>query len=252
MISAVVLTKNEEKNIKPCLASLSWCDEIIVIDDNSTDRTIEIVKKTKAKIFVRSLDNNFSQQRNYGLQKASGDWVLFVDADEKVPSALWYEIMQHTNNTFDSFSGYYLKRTDFIWGKKLEHGETGNVKFLRLAKKDAGLWVGAVHEVWKVSGNTSVLNNFLLHYPHAGVENFLTEINYYTDIRAKELFEGNTKVSALTIFLYPAGKFIMNYFIKLGILDLVPGLVFALMMSLHSFLTRGKLWMLYQKKEVKK
>lgn len=249
MISAVVLTKNEEKNIKDCLDSLSWCDQIVIVDDNSTDKTLEIAKKTKAKIYTRPLNSDFSEQRNFGIDKSSGEWILFVDADERVTPSLWYEIMQRTNVSIDNISGYLLKRMDFMWGKKLGHGETGNIKFLRLAKKNSGRWEMPVHEVWKINGNTATLKNYLLHYPHPGIESFLKEINYYTDIQSLELFRNKVSIRWPSIILYPAGKFILNYFIKLGFLDSVPGLVFALIMSLHSFLVRGKLWLLLNKKK---
>src|SRR5437762_3077823 len=108
MISVVILTKNEEMNIAACLDSLSWCDEKIVIDDHSRDKTVEIAKNKGAKIFSRTLGNNFSDQRNYGLEKAQGDWVLFIDADERVSIALWYEIMQHTSEAIDDCNGYYI------------------------------------------------------------------------------------------------------------------------------------------------
>ena len=151
MISVVILTKNEEKHIGDCLDSLSWCDEKIVIDDHSDDKTVEIAKAKGAKVFIRSLHNDFSQQRNFGLEKAQEDWILFIDADERVSSALWYEIMQHMSESIDDHAGFYLKRQDTMWGKVLKYGETGNIKLLRLAKKGTGKWVGNVHEQWKVN-----------------------------------------------------------------------------------------------------
>ncbi len=249
MISAVILTKNEEKNITACLESLSWCDEIVVIDDNSTDKTVDIAKKKGVRVYVHALENNFSEQRNFGLEKATGDWVLFVDADERISSALWYEIMANTNTPLDGYSGFYLKRQDSMWGKVLQHGETSNVKLLRLAKKDAGSWEGKVHEAWKVQGKKLTLKNPLMHYPHQSVNEFLQEINYYTDLRAEELYNKKIKTSWWSIILFPKVKFVSNYVIKLGFLDGLPGLVFALMMSFHSFLVRGKLWFLWQKNE---
>ncbi len=189
MISAVVLAKNEEKNIGACLESLSWCDEIIVVDDNSTDKTQEIARKIGAKVFAHSLNNDFAAQRNYGLEKASEDWVLFVDADERVTSALWYEIMARTNDPISQYAGFFLKRDDVLWGKELKHGEIGNIKLLRLAKKDAGLWHGKVHETWKIKGTTLLLEKPLLHYPHSTVADFLREINFYTNLRAEELYK---------------------------------------------------------------
>lgn len=246
MISVIILTKNEEKNIKDCLESVSWCDEKIVVDDGSTDRTCEIAKKYGASVFTNTL-KNFSDQRNFGIEKAKGDWILFIDADERVSSALWFEIMQHVNDPAGNTAGFHFKRTDVMWGKELKHGETASIKLLRLAKKGSGIWKGDVHEKWDVKGTTGVLSNPLLHYPHQTVDKFLQEINYYTDLRAKELFKRKVKTNWLLIILYPKAKFVSNYFIKLGILDGLPGLVSAIMMSFHSFLVRGKLWQLWEK-----
>jgi glycosyltransferase involved in cell wall biosynthesis len=246
MISAIILTKNEEKNIKDCLESLSWCDEKIVIDDQSVDKTCEIAQKLGAKIYVHPL-TNFSDQRNYAMEKAKGDWVIFIDADERISQALWYEIMQHINEPFENLSGFFLKRIDIMWGRQLRYGESGTLKLLRLAKKNSGKWTGDVHEKWHISGNIETLNNSLYHYPHPSIEDFLREINQYTDLRAKELYRQKIKVNWLSITLYPKAKFILNYFIKLGFLDGLPGLVIALMMSFHSFLVRGKLWLLWQR-----
>lgn len=247
MISAVILTKNEEDTIDHCLKSISWCDEIIVIDDNSEDRTVELAKKRGAKVYIHTLHNDFSAQRNFGLEKAKGEWVLFIDADEMVSSTLWYEIMQYTNNPVNEYAGFYMKRIDTIWRKELKHGEIGNIKLLRLAKKNAGIWKGKVHERWQISGKTLTLKNSLAHFPHPTIRAFLKEINIYSNLRAEELFKNKKTIHAPSIILYPLGKFIVNYLFRRGFLDGTQGLVFALMMSLHSFLVRGKLWFLWQK-----
>lgn len=246
MISVVIITKNEEQNIGKCLESIKWCDEIIVVDDESSDKTIEIAKKYKTTIYSRSLNNNFSVQRNFGISKAKYDWVLFVDADEIVSDALAYEIsnaIQLKDQNLNSFNGFYIKRTDFMWGKQLKYGETGGIKLLRLAKKDSGLWIGMTHEEWKINNSVGSLRNPLLHFPHQTLEEFLKEINFYTDIKAKELKLKNTKVSFWSILLYPISKFLVNFFVKRGFMDGMPGLVFAIIMSLHSFLVRSKLWL---------
>ena len=247
MITAVVLTKNEEENIKACLESLSWCDERLVIDDHSEDKTVEIAKKLGARVIIRAMDSDFSGQRNFGLEQAKEDWVLFIDADERVSSALWYEIMERTNNPINVYSAYYIKRRDVMWGKELRYGEVGNRKLLRLAKKDAGTWEGRVHEVWKIKGKSLTLNNPLMHYPHQTIEEFLREINYYTDVRALELYTKKVKVAWWAIVVYPKGKFFVNYFLKAGFMDGLAGLVLSLMMSFHSFLVRGKLWLMWHK-----
>ena len=113
---------------------------------------------------------------------------------------------------------------------------------LRLARKKAGAWYGKVHEQWVVEGETDTFENHLIHYPHPTISEFLSEINFYTTIRAKELLEAHEKASVLKIIFYPKAKFIQNYFFRLGFLDGIPGMVQAILMSFHSFLVRAKLW----------
>lgn len=251
MISTVVLTKNEEKNIVDCLESILFCQEIIVIDDNSTDRTREIVESyikinPKIKLFTRELGTNFSAQRQFGIDKSKFDWILFVDADERISKELAEEIRENIENN-SNLGGFLIPRKDVMWGKMLMHGETGNIKLLRLFNKNYGKLVGSVHEAWQSQKPVGRLINFITHYPHPTISEFLGEINFYTDIRAQELLKKKTKVNFVSIILYPKAKFFKNYFLKMGFLDGIEGFVHALLMSFHSFLVRGKLWLLYQK-----
>lgn len=258
MITAVVLAHNDEEILGRTLESLTWCDEIIVIDDNSTDKTREVAKKYKATVFQRSLDGDFAAQRNFGLSKVKGEWVVFVDSDEVVSPELAEEIKNKiASSTVLSDSGlgqndktspgndivgYYIKRRDYMWGKPLQYGETANVKLLRLVKKGVGKWVGPVHEICNISGPAGQLKTPLEHYPHPNVAQFLKEINVYSTLRAKELFDAGVRVSWWQILAYPKAKFFVNYFWRLGFLDGTAGVVMALMMSFHSFLARAKLW----------
>lgn len=244
MISAIILCKNEEKNIAKCVESVSFCDEIIIIDDYSTDKTTELIKNLKnpkISIIYHALNNDFSQARNYGLSKARGEWVLFIDADERVSPALAYEI-SNVIHLSDEDRAFYIRRQDVMWEKKLEHGEVGNVRLLRLARRDIGKWEGKVHEEWRVKGRVRQLKNPLLHYPHETSTEFLQKINFYTSLRAKELYAKGKKTNLMEIILYPLGKFLVNYFLRLGFLDGTAGFVYAVFMSFHSFLVRAKLW----------
>lgn len=246
MITGVVLTKNEEKNIVDCLESLNFCNEIIVVDDYSEDRTEEIASRYNARVIKSNLGNDFSRQRNIGLINAKNEWVLFVDADERVSKVLAKEIEYVTEE--NKFDGFFIKRLDKIWGKVLKHGETGSIKFIRLARKNFGRWNGKVHEKWKITGKVGTLSNPLLHYPHQSVGEFIREINYYSDIRAKELYSQRVTVAWYDVLFHPKFKFFLNYVFKLGFLDGIQGLLFAILMSFHSFLVRSKLWVLNQKK----
>jgi glycosyltransferase involved in cell wall biosynthesis len=240
MISAVVLAKDEEKNLPDCLESIKWCDEIVLIDDDSVDKTIEIAKKFKAKIFIHSLNNNFAQERNFGLQKAQGEWVLFVDADERVSPELKEEISEAIKNT--NINGFFLKRQDLFGGKILRHGETANVRLLRLAKKGKGEWQREVHEIWEIKGEKSELKNPLLHYSHQTIVEFLEHVNFHSSLHAQALKREGVKPSLFRMITNPLGKFIQNYIFRLGFLDGTPGIIVALMMSFHSFLARAKLY----------
>lgn len=242
MISAVILTKDEEENIKECLETLKWCDETVVIDDSSQDETRELAKKLGAKVFLRNLEGDFASQRNFGLEKASGDWVFFMDTDERISKELASEIQESVKK--QNLSGYFVKRKDFMFGHWLEHGEVGNIKLLRLARKEAGEWARPVHEVWNIHGNTGELKSPLLHFPHPTVTEFLQRINVYTTLDANIFFQNGERVGFWKIVAYPTGKFISNYFFKLGFLDGIAGLLMAMIMSFHSFLTRGKIWQL--------
>lgn len=268
-ISAVVLTKNEEKNIERCLQSLSFCNEIVVIDDYSIDGTLRKIinfkngfkkKGVEIKVLQRHLNGNFSDQRNFGLNQAKGDWLLFVDADEEISSPLIQEIKNEIYLTNEKklkrqieqkniIVAYYIKRRDFFWGREVRFGDINLVKkigLIRLVRKNFGWWEGLVHERLKIKNRNlkiKFLKNYINHYPHQNVKEFLKEINFYSSLRAEELFRANKKTNILEIVLYPLGKFIINYFFRLGFLDGAVGFVYAFMMSFYSFLVRTKLYL---------
>jgi len=239
-LSAVVLTKNNAATIKDTLRSVSFADEVIVVDDNSTDATIALAKSMGAAVHKKSLNNDFAGQRNFGLSKAKGDWVLFVDSDERVSESLAREVREAVKQI--DVSGFYLKRRDSMWGRALEHGETEHVRLMRLGKKGNGMWQRPVHEVWEVTGVVGTLSEPLDHFPHPDVAQFLYDINQYSSINARYLRVQGVKSSWWQILVYPTGKFIQNYYLRLGFLDGMPGMIMAVMMSFHSYLTRAKLW----------
>lgn len=261
-LSAVVLTKNEERNIEACLKTLAFCDEIIVVDDYSEDSTLEIINKLnvppgrkpsgvgdKCQIFRRRLEGDFAAQRNYGLSKAKGDWVLFVDADERVPEALADEISKVKSPSGPGqrqisnwVSGFYIKRQDYMWGRALHYGETASVNLLRLAKRSSGKWVRSVHETWEIEGRTYTLNHPILHYPHPTLREFITDINTFSTLHAQANNQEDKRANLVKIIFWPLGKFFYNFIYKLGFLDGLRGFIIATVMSFHSFLAWSKLW----------
>lgn len=250
MISAIVLTKNEEKNIRACLESLGWCHELMVVDDYSADKTREIAKVKGAKIFLHRLDNNFASQRNFGLGKATGKWVLFVDADERVSPALRAEITNYVRQPaarMINYQGFNLRRQDYFGGRWLQHGETAGVRLLRFGRRGAGQWQRKVHEFWDIQGEIGEFKNPLLHYPHPNLSDFLEHINFYSTLHADVFHEQGARSGLLRIIINPLAKFMINWIFKLGFLDGTAGLVTALMMSFHSFLARSKLYLKWKK-----
>ena len=250
--AVIIITKNEQDNIRRCLDSLNWCNEIIVIDDYSTDNTLKIVRSIQKlnaniRVFSRLLNGDFAGQRNFALSKANSNWALFVDADETVSGSLKKEILQTLSNQETvKVNGYFLKRSDIFFGKTLKYGETAALKFMRLARIRSGLWQGRVHEEWNIEGRTGNLENHLIHTPHKNMAAFLNSINKYTDIVAQYWIEQGRKSDVWQIIFYPLLKFISNYFFKLGFLDGTRGLIMSIMMSFHSFLVRGKVYLKQQ------
>ena len=143
-LAVIVLTHNDESKLVDCLESLSFADELIIVDDNSTDRTVDLAKNYSKKVFERQMKGNFADQRNFALNKAHSEWVLFVDSDEIVSEKLRNEIGQAIKRV--GINGYYIKRFDYVWNKRILYGEVGTVRLLRLAKQNSGKWHGKVHD----------------------------------------------------------------------------------------------------------
>lgn len=243
-ISVVIITKNEEKNIKSCLESVKWADEIIIVDSFSTDKTIEIAKKYTPKIFVRSF-KDYSDQRNYANQQASEPWILTVDADERVTDDLRKEILEAINNV--KYDAYWIPCLDYMFGKFIKHGGWYPQYHIRLYKKDKTKWVGKVHEKPYVEGKIGYLKNPILHYSHLKISDFLKKLNRYTSIEAQELYNAGYKPNLLRLIFWPVIVFVYKYVCKLGFLDGIHGLVLAVSLAYYHFMRYAKLWEKSQK-----
>lgn len=245
-LSAIVLAKNEESSIEKCLHSLKLCDEVLVIDDHSSDRTAEIAKKCGAEVFKHDMKSDFAAQRNFGASKARGEWLLYVDADEVVSEELAKEIYSvlHSKES-PSNDSYYIRRRDVFWNHELRYGETmkaRNKGIIRMMKKESGAWHGTVHEEFIPVSKPGTLQAHMLHYPHQSIRIFLREINLYSSQRAREMLKKHSTVNTFQLIAYPMGKFLLTYFIYLGFLDGAAGFAYSFLMSFHSFMVRAKLY----------
>ena len=252
-ITAVILAKNEEKKIARAIGSVSFCDEIIVVDDYSADKTATLAESLGAHVYPYKVGENFAQARNYAMEQARYDWVFFLDADEVVSDALKEEIQSNVStlersHVPTSTIAFKIPRRDFFWGTELRYGETWQARrkgIIRLVKKGDGAWIGRVHEVFARFGPLKKLSGFINHYPHETVSGFIHDVNIYSSLRAEELYESRRTVTAVEMVCVPFAKFFYTYCILLGFLDGPAGFVYSFIMAFHSFLVRSKTLTLY-------
>ena len=238
--SILILTKNEEKNIGRCLESVkNMGAETMVLDDNSSDTTVNIARVYGATVYVQAFGNDFAKARNKAILKAKSRYILFIDADEVVSNAMRDYILQIPETTH--VGAFAFKRIDYFWGKQMRFGEVGNLYTTRFVNKSSGAFVRSVHEVWSGTHIQKVTHP-LYHYPHTTIATFLDSINLYSTLNANYMQKQGKKVGLLEIVTVPLGKFLYTYIVQFGFLDGMAGFVYSFMMSFHSFLTRAKVY----------
>jgi glycosyltransferase involved in cell wall biosynthesis len=235
-LSVTIITCNEEKNIRDCLESVKWADEIIVIDSNSKDKTVEICREYTEKVFVEEW-HGFGLQKNLCIEKADCKWILNLDADERIPSGLKEEIVNLLKRN-DTYDGYYIARKNFFGKKWIKYGGWYPDYNLRLFKKEKGRFnERGVHEKVELKGKAGYLENHLEHYTYRDTGDFFERMNRYSTLSAKELYKGQKRASLFNIALRPPFTFFKMYILKRGFLDGYSGFLLAL---LYSFYTFGK------------
>ncbi len=242
-LSAVIITKNEEKNIEDCLKSLLFCDEIIVLDSGSSDRTTSIAAR-RAKVVKRNFDN-FSAQKNYAISQAASPWVLSIDADERVTPSLATEIKERLTNP--AADGYYLLRRNRIFGRWMRHGTNGRDYQLRLIRKEKAVFKGLVHERMDPPGKAGYLQKELLHYSTDTIGSYMIKLNAYSSLEARRLIERRELFSPRRTKWRPLFLFFYLSLWKRGILDGVEGFFFAILSAYNDFLRLAKQWELDEK-----
>lgn len=242
MLTGVVLTRDERENLSRCLEALRFCDRVVVVDDFSGAKTVQVARACGAQVLRHRLGGNFAAQRNWALENIKSSWVLFVDADEVVSPELAGEIATAVRGS--RYVGYRIRRQDNLWGKVLVHGDVGGVWLVRLARRGSGQWTGRVHETWNVQGPVGRLKSPLLHYPHPDEAEFLRHLNRYSSIRARELFDQGKRGGLVRIVSVPPAKFMWLYVVRQGFRDGTVGFIHAMNMAFYSFLVQGKLYLL--------
>lgn len=247
-ISVVVLTKNEEPVITDCLKSIVWADEIVVVDHQSTDKTLEIVKKFGViKIIKAPIESNFSDRRNLGAENASGDWLLYVDADERVPPELKEDIIAVVNkpSAVSGFTAYAIPRKNIRLTKVLYHGGWWPDYVLRLMKKDKLIaWEGELHEQPNINGEIGKLKEAFVHYSHRGsLEHKLENTKKWSKIEAQKMFDAGHPPMNTSRFLSAMWREFYKRMIKYQAWrDGTEGVMEAIYQVFSVFLTYTRLW----------
>lgn len=246
MLSATIITKNEESNIERCLQSLQWTDEIIVVDSGSTDQTLSICKKHNCTI-IQTEWLGFGKTKQLAVEQASYNWVLSIDADEEVTS----ELQNSIQKTLESpqADGYNIKRSSFYLNKLIQYSGWQDDYPLRLFNKEKGQFNDAsVHEsvIMNKGCTISSIESQLLHYPYPSIASHISKINHYTTLGAENLYQQKQRITLVYAFSSGWIRFIKMYLFKRGILDGKEGLILALISGFYATLKYLKLWALWR------
>lgn len=225
LLSVIIPTLNEEKDLSECLESVkNLADDLLVVDSGSVDDTVKIAKKFNARVLVHPFAS-YSDQRNYCDSQAKGEWILSLEADVKIPTALAVEIKEAIKNK--NFDAYFIGRVNIIWGKPIMHTDWGpkDDTHIWLYRKGVGKWQSLVHEEYKTSGKVGYLKNNLIHKNYETVSEFIDKINRYSDfaIRQKNYYPGWWFIR----------DFFKRYIYKLGFLDGYRGLFLSYLQSIY-------------------
>ncbi len=226
-LSIILITKNEEKNIRECLDSVAWANEIIIVDSGSTDRTLDICREYTDQVFVNKKWRGFGYQKGMALAKATKEWVLSIDADERVSPALRNEIEKVMNT--GRYSAYSIPRQAFFLGRAMRHGGWWPDYVIRLFKRDGGRFSDdIVHEQVIVEGSVMKLKNPLIHHSYISLDQLMGKMNNYSSAGAKKLIPQGKKSNLLIALAKGFWAFFRAYIIRTGILDGQEGLIAAI------------------------
>lgn len=237
-ISATLITLNEEENLPRALDSLAWCDEVVILDSGSTDRTLEIARHRGARVIHREFDG-YASQKNYADQQAAHDWILSLDADEALSDTLAAEI-QEVRRGGPRFDGYQFPRKAHYLGRWIHYSGWYPDRKVRLYDRGKAQWVGLVHESVRVEGTVGDLHGDLLHYTCRSLSDHVKTVDRYTTLAAQELVAGGKRGHWANLVFSPPWAFLRTYVLKRGFLDGLHGFVIAWMAAFYVFLKYAK------------
>ncbi len=248
-LTVLVITRNEERNIEECLESVSWADEIIVVDAESKDKTVDLARKYTDKVYLEPW-KGFAEAKVFGAGKAKHEWVFWLDADERVTPELSREI-QAVLRSSPTMKGFTVARRAFFLGRWIRHSGWYPGRVPRLFQKEfASFSSVAVHEGLEVRGGVGELQNDLLHYTDPNLFHYFSKFNRYTSLASGDLLRDRRSFRVSDLLVRPPWAFVKMYFLRLGILDGIPGLILALLSSAYVFTKYAKLWEAWESENV--
>jgi glycosyltransferase involved in cell wall biosynthesis len=240
-VSVYMITYNNEETVERALKSVTWANEIVIVDSFSNDRTAEIGRKYTDKLFQRKWPGHRDQYQ-YAADLTSHEWIMFVDADEEVSPELVDEIQEALKRKTSEVDGFFIYRRTFYLGRWIRYGGWYPDGEIRLYRRNRGRWEGGLHARVVVSGRVQPLKNLYHHYTYRDISDQIQTIDTYSTTAAEDLVT-STRPFALTHLLFnPIFRFLKDYILKLGFLDGIPGLVIAVSTAYYAFIKYAKLW----------
>ena len=248
-LSITIIGHNEIEHLRELLPQLKWADEIVYVDCESNDGSLEVVREAGCRVYSRPNNTNLNVNKSYAMEQANGDWVFYVDPDERIPEILVSEIEKVIQDTTNS--AFKLNRRNHYFGNWLRHGSQYPDTQLRLFRKDSAHFPNRhVHEKLVVEGSIGKLNNDMLHFPYLNISQFLSKFDFYTRVEAGYLRHSGVRITAGNslrfLVLKPFSRFFRRYFLKGGFRDGLPGLFCAIFDALNFVVRYFKLWELTQ------
>ncbi|MEM6517491.1 MAG: glycosyltransferase family 2 protein [Bacteroidota bacterium] len=245
MISALAITYNEEHNIERFIKSLDFVDEIIIVDSHSTDSTAEMAQDLGAKVIKRKF-TNYSDQKNYALDQAKNNWVVFFDLDETIPKSLAEEL-KTVSQLPDNIVAYKVKREFYFMGKQIKYSGFQNDWVFRLFdKRHCKFNDSPVHEQLLTNGPTARLENISDHYTYKNFDHYNQKLTKYAKLQAEQLYKKNLRPNLYHFLFRPWYRFFHQYIIKLGFLDGKEGFILAYLNGFSVFKRYLQLWLMYR------
>lgn len=241
-ISVVTLALNEERNIEECLKSVTWADERIVVDSGSMDRTVELARKHTDAVMIVEWQG-YGATKNLALERVRSEWVLWLDADERVTPELAEEIQQITRGNDTGFSAYEVSRRAYFLGRWIRHSGWYPSRVTRLFRKGRGRFTESnVHEQLRIEGAVGRLRHDLLHFTDPDLHHYFVKFNRYTSLAAEDLHASGRRCTMTDLVVRGPFTFVKMYLLRRGFLDGIHGFILAVVSSAYVFVKYAKLW----------